>query len=86
MKPLLTGPLLLTVLMWAGVPAAAQDEFPPQHKSHHHKTRDHATPASDDDATAAAEESQHVVRAGETLGGVAARAKVPRILIAEANG
>lgn len=31
-------------------------------------------------------ESVHVVRPGETLGGIAVRAKVPRILIAEANG
>ncbi|KHK93627.1 membrane protein [Novosphingobium malaysiense] len=31
-------------------------------------------------------ESVHVVEAGETLGGIAARAKVPRVLIAEANG
>ncbi len=31
-------------------------------------------------------ETVHVVRAGETLGGIASRAKVPRILIAEANG
>jgi murein DD-endopeptidase MepM/ murein hydrolase activator NlpD len=30
--------------------------------------------------------SEHVVEAGETLGGIANRAKVPRILIAEANG
>lgn len=38
-------------------------------------------------ATAAPEqESVHVVRAGETLGGIAVRAKVPRVLIAEANG
>jgi murein DD-endopeptidase MepM/ murein hydrolase activator NlpD len=31
-------------------------------------------------------ESTHVVTAGETLGGVAERAEVPRVLIAEANG
>lgn len=31
-------------------------------------------------------ESVHVVTPGETLGGIAARAKVPRVLIAEANG
>lgn len=31
-------------------------------------------------------ETLHVVLPGETLGGIAARAKVPRILIAEANG
>ena len=33
-----------------------------------------------------ARESIHVVKPGETLGGVADRAKVPRILIVEANG
>lgn len=32
------------------------------------------------------EETVHVVAPGETLGGIAVRAKVPRILIAEANG
>jgi murein DD-endopeptidase MepM/ murein hydrolase activator NlpD len=32
------------------------------------------------------EASEHVVQSGETLGGIAIRAKVPRILIAEANG
>lgn len=31
-------------------------------------------------------ETLHVVAAGETLGGIAQRAKVPRVLIAEANG
>ena len=32
------------------------------------------------------QELEHVVKEGETLGGIAQRAKVPRILIAEANG
>jgi murein DD-endopeptidase MepM/ murein hydrolase activator NlpD len=32
------------------------------------------------------QESEHVVQPGETLGGIAVRAQVPRILIAEANG
>ena len=31
-------------------------------------------------------EAAHVVKAGETLGGIAARAEVPRVLIIEANG
>ncbi|MEQ1641376.1 MAG: LysM domain-containing protein, partial [Novosphingobium sp.] len=31
-------------------------------------------------------ETIHVVKAGETLGGIAARAEVPRVLIIEANG
>lgn len=37
-------------------------------------------------ATPPEEETVHVVLPGETLGGIANRAKVPRILIAEANG
>lgn len=32
------------------------------------------------------EETLHIVAPGETLGGIAVRAKVPRVLIAEANG
>ncbi len=32
------------------------------------------------------EESEHVVQPGETLGGIATRAEVPRVLIIEANG
>lgn len=37
-------------------------------------------------AAASVQESVHLVQPGETLGGIAARAKVPRVLIAEANG
>lgn len=37
-------------------------------------------------ATSPENESVHVVQAGETLGGIAIRAKVPRVLIIEANG
>lgn len=32
------------------------------------------------------QETEHLVKEGETLGGIAHRAKVPRVLIAEANG
>lgn len=32
------------------------------------------------------QETEHVVQPGETLGGIATRAQVPRVLIAEANG
>lgn len=32
------------------------------------------------------EAREHIVKAGETLGGIANRARVPRVLIAEANG
>ncbi len=42
--------------------------------------------AAGDPPAAPDQEPVHIVKAGETLGGVAARAKVPRILIAEANG
>ncbi len=42
--------------------------------------------AASDPPAAADQESEHIVQAGETLGGIAARASVPRILIAEANG
>lgn len=46
-----------------------------------------AKPDSGKPATAqTVQESTHVVTQGETLGGIANRAKVPRILIAEANG
>jgi len=45
------------------------------------QTAHHTHPA----ATAPEDETEHVVKAGETLGGVAARAKVPRVLIIEAN-
>ncbi|MBB4859914.1 murein DD-endopeptidase MepM/ murein hydrolase activator NlpD [Novosphingobium chloroacetimidivorans] len=38
------------------------------------------------DNPALVKESVHLVKEGETLGGIANRAKVPRVLIAEANG
>lgn len=38
-----------------------------------------------DDPEVLATETEHVVKPGETLGGIANRARVPRILIAEAN-
>lgn len=42
--------------------------------------------ASEPAALPANEETEHVVRPGETLGGIAVRAEVPRIIIIEANG
>ncbi|MET1755515.1 LysM peptidoglycan-binding domain-containing protein [Novosphingobium sp. RD2P27] len=45
-----------------------------------------APAASKAQASSPERESIHVVTEGETLGGIANRAKVPRILIAEANG
>ncbi|MCJ2178786.1 LysM peptidoglycan-binding domain-containing protein [Novosphingobium album (ex Hu et al. 2023)] len=47
------------------------------------EARQPAAPAS---AVSPAEETVHIVQPGETLGGIAVRAKVPRVLIAEANG
>ena len=44
-----------------------------------------AAPLAAKDADPKAE-SEHVVKPGETLGGIASRAEVPRILIIEANG
>ena len=66
---------------WAA-PAVA-DDAPSTH--HHAKA---AKPAGDDPVAAAVPptaEIEHVVRPGETLGGIAARAHVPRVLIIEAN-
>ena len=45
-----------------------------------------STPATPKPAASPEEESVHLVRAGETLGGIATQAKVPRVLIIEANG
>ncbi|MCB2061113.1 MAG: LysM peptidoglycan-binding domain-containing protein [Novosphingobium sp.] len=45
------------------------------------------TPASSSPSSSSPEvETMHIVEEGETLGGIANRAKVPRVLIAEANG
>lgn len=44
------------------------------------------TPSAAGAGVLAGQESVHMVQPGETLGGIAARAKVPRVLIAEANG
>ena len=52
------------------------------------RTASRVIPARGDTASATApeEETVHLVTPGETLGGIAQRAKVARILIAEANG
>jgi murein DD-endopeptidase MepM/ murein hydrolase activator NlpD len=42
--------------------------------------------AASEPAAAPEEATEHVVQPGETLGGIANRARVPRVLIAEANG
>ena len=72
------GALILVGLLLGGS-AMAADKLPV-------KPAHHAKPAIDIDNTDAASEAVHVVKDGETLGGIAARAKVPRVLIIEANG
>ena len=42
--------------------------------------------ATEPDALPPNQATEHVVKPGETLGGIASRAEVPRVLIAEANG
>ena len=44
------------------------------------------SPATSPSGVSPEDENEHVVLPGETLGGIATRARVPRILIAEANG
>lgn len=63
----------------ASGPAASRQANPPP-RSATPPPRSATMP--DDPAT----ETSHIVKAGETLGGIAARAQVPRILIIEANG
>ena len=41
---------------------------------------------AEDKASDPRTETEHVVKSGETLGGIASRAEVPRVLIIEANG
>lgn len=41
---------------------------------------------AEDKAPAPKSDTEHVVKPGETLGGIASRAEVPRVLIIEANG
>jgi LysM repeat protein len=61
---------------------STEDEQPPAKKTRK-STRGHAPKAPA--AAPLDEETVHVVRPGETLGGIANRARVPRVLIAEAN-
>ncbi|MDE2404118.1 MAG: peptidoglycan DD-metalloendopeptidase family protein [Sphingomonadales bacterium] len=49
------------------------------------RTAPKPAPTVDDDVPAPDAETIHIVKPGETLGGIAQRAKVPRVLIAEAN-
>jgi murein DD-endopeptidase MepM/ murein hydrolase activator NlpD len=66
-------------------PAKSADDDGPA-KARPHKAKAAAGPADDDDdQSEAAIEAVHTVKPGETLGGIAHRAKVPRVLIIEAN-
>lgn len=51
-----------------------------------HKPRARDSGGTSDDAKVLASEAVHIVRPGETLGGIAERAQVPRVVIIEANG
>lgn len=73
-------PLLLAASSALAPVASAQT-------AHKHAAKKAAKPApKGENGIPLDEENIHLVRPGETLGGIAARAKVPRILIAEANG
>lgn len=73
-------PLLLAASSALAPAALAQKAHkkPALEKTRAEKTGENGVPLD--------KENVHLVREGETLGGIAARAKVPRILIAEANG
>jgi len=51
-----------------------------------HAAKHTAIAPTNDDGVPLSQETEHVVKAGETLMGVATRAKVPRVIIIEANG
>jgi len=74
--------LALSVAAHAGEPAHT-----PASKSTRAKAPSASAPAAgaDDAPTPPEAESEHVVKPGETLGGIAQRAKVARVLIIEAN-
>lgn len=78
------GALGLGTLSWgraeAAKPAAEKSPGAPRPTA-----RSTARPVVDSDVPGPEDENQHVVLPGETLGGVANRTKVPRVLIIEAN-
>ncbi|MDE2619404.1 MAG: M23 family metallopeptidase [Sphingomonadales bacterium] len=76
-------------LVVAITPAAAKPSPPAAPKATPKATPRKPVAATGDDGAAESDpkrETRHTVRAGETLGGIASRAEVPRILIIEANG
>ena len=76
MRALVLGPAALAAALVLG--AAAPADLVPK-KPAKTATKAAKTPRPE-------EETEHLVTEGETLGGIAARAKIPRVLIAEANG
>jgi len=63
-----------------------RDETPSRPAAKAETAKASPPPKSGPSASTEQTESVHVVEAGETLGGIAQRARVPRVLIAEANG
>ena len=78
-------PLCALVLGAPGLAAEPKAKAKTTHAANAKKVEDDDA-GNSDDAKVLATESEHLVKIGETLGGIAQRAKVPRILIAEANG
>ncbi len=92
LNPVLLGAcaVLLGTSAVAGTVHAETADHTPSGKSKSAKSPvSKAHPAKDDDGEAEKptpdQESEHLVKAGETLGGIARRAHVPRVLIIEAN-
>jgi murein DD-endopeptidase MepM/ murein hydrolase activator NlpD len=76
----------LAVALTAPAVAAPKHPRPPVTTKAGPKAKKPAPAPSDDAAPTPEDELVHIVKPGETLGGIAQRAKVPRVLIAEANG
>ncbi|MBW8786031.1 MAG: M23 family metallopeptidase [Novosphingobium sp.] len=84
----------MTARRWAALALLLTTAAKPHASAQHHPAKPPAHPAKPTkpeatESPAAArpeEESEHVVQPGETLLGIAHRAKVPRVLIIEANG
>jgi murein DD-endopeptidase MepM/ murein hydrolase activator NlpD len=77
---------LATLALALALPAHAAPKHEKPAATAKAKPRPKKPAPADDAAPAAEDELVHIVKPGETLGGIAQRAKVPRVLIAEANG
>lgn len=82
----LAGLALAAALTGALPLAIAADKSAPRKQASAKPVRTAASPDAAPDVTDPKAETRHKVLAGETLGGIAGRAEVPRILIIEANG